>query len=504
MLITIYGIVIWLDSSSLTAGTAGTAEPSRRGATLAVHSMLGYAGGFVGPLLVGWVLDLSGGMSQVGWGMSFLSVAVLMVLALITFWLIRPRELEGDQARERIGAAPMQEQHDAIKRPSHRWRTDPMVIAVNALGITQITAWGTSYYCLGVLAKPIVAETGWGMSTVFLGFSVALLVMGFISTWVGRLIDRVGARAVMSIGTIIVSAGLFALSQVHDQASYFAVWAVLGVGMRCCLYDAAFAALVQVTPTRGRKAISYLTLYGAYASTVFWVIGHYLNEAYGWRGTLIIFAAINLAICLPLNWIGLSRRDAPDDTGGHHTAARASPDGPVLEGRMRVIGIDPVRAHHVAQRLRVRRHLAADGAAARSGGARRGNGSLGCLPEGARPVCRPARRDLLRTQSQGDDHRPHRHRRRAGLAAPALSRARRPLVAGRLHPGAGCLAGRHHHRARRRAAGPVWRQGLWRGAGADRDARSCSSTPSRQPSSRCWSTGSAGRSRSTRCWAARW
>jgi predicted MFS family arabinose efflux permease len=99
VLLTVYGIVIWLDSSSLTAGTAGTAEPSRRGATLAVHSMLGYAGGFVGPLLVGWVLDLSGGMSQLGWGLSFLSIAVLMGLALITFWVIRPRELEGDKGK---------------------------------------------------------------------------------------------------------------------------------------------------------------------------------------------------------------------------------------------------------------------------------------------------------------------------------------------------------------------------------------------------------------------
>jgi MFS family permease len=101
VLMTIYGVVIWLDSSSLTAGTAGTAEPSRRGATLAVHSMLGYAGGFVGPLMIGWTLDLSGGMSQLGWGMSFLSVAMLMVLALITFWLIRPRELEGDKSKGR-------------------------------------------------------------------------------------------------------------------------------------------------------------------------------------------------------------------------------------------------------------------------------------------------------------------------------------------------------------------------------------------------------------------
>ena len=223
-------------------------------------------------------------------------------------------------------------------QPLHRSRVDAMVVAVNALGITQITAWGTSFYCLGVLAKPIVADTGWPLTTVFLGFSVALLVMGFISTWVGRIIDRVGARAVMCIGTIIVSAGLLALSQVRDPVTYLAIWAVLGIGMRCCLYDAAFAALVQVTPKRGRKAISYLTLYGAYASTVFWVIGHYLNEAYGWRGTLIAFAAINLGICLPLNWLGLARRD-PVKATAPEKSSTPSPEGPVLEGRMRVIGM---------------------------------------------------------------------------------------------------------------------------------------------------------------------
>ncbi|MBN9264619.1 MAG: MFS transporter, partial [Hyphomicrobium sp.] len=96
-LMLVYGLVIWLDSSSLTAGAAGTAEPSRRGATLAVHSTLGYAGGFVGPLMMGWTLDLSGGMSTTGWGVSFAAVAALMLLALIAFWWIRPRELAGDK-----------------------------------------------------------------------------------------------------------------------------------------------------------------------------------------------------------------------------------------------------------------------------------------------------------------------------------------------------------------------------------------------------------------------
>jgi predicted MFS family arabinose efflux permease len=96
-LIVLYGMIIWLDSSSLTAGAAGSADPSRRGAQLAVHSTLGYAGGFVGPLAIGWTLDLAGGMSPTAWGLSFLVIAALMALGLVAFALLRPRDLEGDR-----------------------------------------------------------------------------------------------------------------------------------------------------------------------------------------------------------------------------------------------------------------------------------------------------------------------------------------------------------------------------------------------------------------------
>jgi predicted MFS family arabinose efflux permease len=96
-LLVFYGVVIWLDSSSLTAGAAGSADPARRGATLAVHSMLGYGGGFLGPLMIGWVLDLSGGMSAIAWGLAFGSVAVTVALAMIAFALLRPSELTGDR-----------------------------------------------------------------------------------------------------------------------------------------------------------------------------------------------------------------------------------------------------------------------------------------------------------------------------------------------------------------------------------------------------------------------
>ena len=222
------------------------------------------------------------------------------------------------------------------------WRarlTDPMVRAVVALGITQITAWGTSYYCLGVLAGPIGQDTGWSRGFVFLGFTVALLAMGLVSSAVGRAIDRYGARVVMTLGTVLVSAGLFALAHVRSEATYLAVWAFLGLGMRLCLYDAAFAALVQVAPSRGRKAISYLTLFGAFASSVFWLVGHALNEQVGWRQTLVLFALINLVVCLPLHWLGLARRETADVAPSGADAGAAVDDGPPLEGRARSVAI---------------------------------------------------------------------------------------------------------------------------------------------------------------------
>ena len=214
-----------------------------------------------------------------------------------------------------------------------------MAIAVLALGITQITAWGTSYYCLGVLAGPISKDTGWSRGFVFAGFSVALLTMGLVSSMVGRAIDRHGGRRVMTLGTVLVSAGLFALAHVRSEVTYLAVWVLLGLGMRLCLYDAAFAALVQVAPSRGRAAISYLTLFGAFASSVFWVVGHALNQRVGWRQTLILFAIINLAVCLPLHWFGLGRRESPRDAAHPVDARKPSPDGPPLEGRTRSMAI---------------------------------------------------------------------------------------------------------------------------------------------------------------------
>ncbi len=94
----IYNVLIYADSASLTAGAVGTAEPGRRGATLAVHGMLGYGGGFVGPLFLGVMLDFLGGETAMNWGIAFAHVTVIMVIGPLAIKLLKPGELPGDRA----------------------------------------------------------------------------------------------------------------------------------------------------------------------------------------------------------------------------------------------------------------------------------------------------------------------------------------------------------------------------------------------------------------------
>jgi hypothetical protein len=96
-LVLVYAMLIWWDSSSLTAGSAGSAEPGRRGATLAVHSTLGYAGGFLGPLALGVTLDLFGGASVIGWGFAFGHVTLALLAGALAFVWLRPADLAGDR-----------------------------------------------------------------------------------------------------------------------------------------------------------------------------------------------------------------------------------------------------------------------------------------------------------------------------------------------------------------------------------------------------------------------
>lgn len=188
-----------------------------------------------------------------------------------------------------------------------------------ALGITQIVAWGSVYYAFALLLEPLQRELGAGKGTVAGAFSIALLVSGLCTPWIGRVIDRQGGRKVMAAGSLAAALLLAMLSRVESVAALYAIWAGLGAAMAATLYEPAFAVIAQVFRLGYRRALTVLTLFGGLASTVFWPLTAALIERFGWREAVLWLAAINLALCVPLHFTLL-----PRDRGGA-VAGTASP-----------------------------------------------------------------------------------------------------------------------------------------------------------------------------------
>lgn len=178
-------------------------------------------------------------------------------------------------------------------------RSRSAVIA--ALGTAQTLAWASSYYLPAVLAGPIAADVGVPRSWVFAAFSAALLIAAFAGPQIGRAIDQRGGRGVLALSNLVLAGGLAALALVHGPVALFAAWAVLGAGMALGLYDAAFATLSALYGAQARGPITGITLLAGFASTVGWPASSFLNDTVGWRDTCLIWAALHLAVGLPLN-----------------------------------------------------------------------------------------------------------------------------------------------------------------------------------------------------------
>ena len=172
---------------------------------------------------------------------------------------------------------------------------------ITALGITQIVGWGTTYYSSAVLFTGMAADTGWSITIAYGAFSWAMLVSGLISRRMGALVERHGERLVMTLGSIGITLGLLAVAAAQHPAHLVGAWTLLGVAMRASLYETAFSALARLAGAGARRAISMVTLYGGLASSVFWPLGHWMVAQWGWRGSFVAYALLNLLVCVPLH-----------------------------------------------------------------------------------------------------------------------------------------------------------------------------------------------------------
>jgi MFS family permease len=177
--------------------------------------------------------------------------------------------------------------------------------ALPALCATQITSWGIVYYAFPVLNARITADTGWSTTATTGAFSGALVVSALAGIPVGRILDRRGPRAVMTVGSLLGVAAVLGIAYAPNLAVFTAAWLVAGVAMAATFYQPAFAALTRWWGEDRVRALTIVTLAGGLASTAFAPLTAALAEHLSWRTTYAVLAVILAAVTVPTHALAL-------------------------------------------------------------------------------------------------------------------------------------------------------------------------------------------------------
>ena len=193
-------------------------------------------------------------------------------------------------------------------------RMNNRVAVAAILGSTQTLAWASSYYLPAVLAAPLARDISLTPPWVYGGLSLGLGVSALLGPVLGRVIDRHGGRFVLGGSNIAFAIGLSLLSLSKGPVSLLGAWSILGVAMAAGLYEPAFAAITRLYGYGSRAPITGVTLIAGFASTVGWPISAALEHRIGWRGACLAWAALHVAIGLPLNaWVLRKEHRASED-----------------------------------------------------------------------------------------------------------------------------------------------------------------------------------------------
>jgi len=178
---------------------------------------------------------------------------------------------------------------------------------VLGLGVTTTIGYGTLFYSFTIMSQEFEKEFYWSKTFIFGIFSLGIFLGGLLAPKIGKLLDNHGARAIMSVGSILCALGLFLVSNVQTQWHYIISIVFLEVVSTLVLYEAAFVAFSQLAGNKARLPITQITLIAGFASTIFWPLISFLLSFLSWREVYLILASFHLFIALPIHFFILKK-----------------------------------------------------------------------------------------------------------------------------------------------------------------------------------------------------
>ena len=199
------------------------------------------------------------------------------------------------------------------------WYIVAVCFAVNFI------VFGISVNTFTVYVKPIEADLGWSRGEISLAISLGAIAMGIGAPFIGRLIDRTGARLAMATGATVIGVCTILLSRTQSLPYFYAIFIVSGIGQGgATLIPISLVIANWFTVTRGKALGIAMTGTGLGAMVMVpvtsWIVVHW-----GWRSSYLVMGCLIL-LMVPL--ILASIRTRPADMGLLPDGARVAEGEP--------------------------------------------------------------------------------------------------------------------------------------------------------------------------------
>jgi len=181
-----------------------------------------------------------------------------------------------------------------------------LVMIVASLGFFFVT--GTTFTSLGYVLYTMVAELGWSQATAGVSFSLLGLACGLSSPLPPLVMKWIGTRLTMVAGCLVLAAGFYIASTIHELEFFFVATALMGVGFSLVAPAPGVYLLATWFPDTSARMIGFYFMIGSSGGIAGpLIVGAIVGSTGSWRLHWMMMAVAAFALAV-LCFIGI--RDA--------------------------------------------------------------------------------------------------------------------------------------------------------------------------------------------------
>ena len=180
--------------------------------------------------------------------------------------------------------------------------------------MNNIVVNGIGTYIFSFFVKPLQDQFNWDRGVIMTAFMLNFISMGIGQFFAGRLIDRHGARKIISSGGILMALGLILASIMTQLWQLYVGWIMVGLGAAAAGTLPGSLVVSNWFKVKRGLAIGIMSAgVGIGGMVMSPLVGNYLIPVLGWNATFLTLAILALVILVPLAWLVI--RTKPSDMG---------------------------------------------------------------------------------------------------------------------------------------------------------------------------------------------